>query len=106
MNRDEALRRLRAGQEKLSAFPIKRLAVFGSVARDEADESSDVAILVEFEPGARVGLFEFARLRRALGEILGRTVDLVTPDALRQEMRAQVLREAVYAAWRLGDADN
>ena len=68
------------------------------MARDEADESSDVDILVEFEPGARVGLFEFARLRRTLGEILGRTVDLVTPDALRQEMRAQVLREAVYAA--------
>jgi predicted nucleotidyltransferase len=97
MKRDETLRRLRAAQERLDAFPIKRLAVFGSVARDEAGESSDVDVLVEFEPGARVGLFEFARLQRTLGEILGCTVDLATPDALRHEIRAQVLREAVYA---------
>lgn len=98
MKRDETLSRLRAGRERLDAFPIKRLAIFGSVARDEAGESSDVDVLVEFEPGARVGLFEFARLQRTLGEILGCPVDLVTPDALRQEMRAQILREAVYAA--------
>jgi hypothetical protein len=98
MKRDEALRRLRASQEQLSAFPIKRLAIFGSVARDEADEKSDVDILVEFDPEAPVGLFEFARLQRMLGDILGCTVDLATPDALRQEMRAQILREAVYAA--------
>ena len=98
MNRDEALTRLRANQERLDAFPIKRLAVFGSVARNEADESSDVDILVEFPPEARVGLFEFARLQRTLVDILGCTVDLVTPDALRQEMRAQILQEAVYAS--------
>jgi predicted nucleotidyltransferase len=98
MKRDEVLRRLRADQARLDAFPIKRLAVFGSVARDEAGESSDVDILVEFEPEAHVGLFEFARLRRTLGEILGCEVDLATPDALRREMRAQILQEAVYAA--------
>jgi predicted nucleotidyltransferase len=98
MKRDEALQRLRASRARLDAFPIERLAVFGSVARGEAGEGSDVDILVEFEPGARVGLFEFARLQRTLGEILGCKVDLVTPDALRQEMRAQILQEAVYAA--------
>jgi len=98
MKRDEALRRLRASQERLNAFPIRHLAVFGSVARDEAGEDSDVDILVEFEPEAHVGLFEFARLRRVLSEILGCEVDLATPDALRREMRAQILQEAVYAA--------
>lgn len=98
MKREEALQRIRAGQSKLVAFPIKHLAVFGSVARNEAREGSDVDILVEFEPEARVGLFEFARLRRTLGELLGCEVDLATPEALRQEMRAQILQEAVYAA--------
>ncbi|MEJ5310426.1 MAG: nucleotidyltransferase family protein [Anaerolineae bacterium] len=98
MKREEALQRIRAGQSKLGAFPIKHLAVFGSVARNEAGEGSDVDILVEFEPEAPVGLFEFARLRRILGELLGCEVDLATPDALRQEMRAQILQEAVYAA--------
>jgi len=104
MRRDEALRRLRASQARLNAFPIKRLAVFGSVARDEAGEDSDVDILVEFEPEARVGLFEFARLRRVLSEILGCEVDLATPDALRRDMRAQILQEAVYAAYGLDAA--
>jgi len=97
MKRDEALRRLRASQERLNAFPIRHLAVFGSVARDEAREGSDIDILVEFEPGARIGLFEFVRLRRALSEILGCTVDLATPDALRQELRTQILQEAIHA---------
>jgi predicted nucleotidyltransferase len=98
MKREEALQRIRAGQSKLVAFPIKHLAVFGSVARNEAREGSDVDILVEFEPEAQVGLFEFARLRRTLAELLDCEVDLATPDALRQEMRAQILQEAVYAA--------
>ena len=97
MKRDEALQCLRTNRERLTAFPIKRLAVFGSVARDEAREGSDVDILVEFEPGSPVGLFAFARLRRTLSEILGCAVDLATPEALRQEMRAQVMQEAVYA---------
>jgi len=98
MKREEALQRIQAGRSKLVAFPIKHLAVFGSVARNEAREGSDVDILVEFEPEAPVGLFEFARLRRTLGELLGCEVDLATPDALREEMRAQILQEAVYAA--------
>ena len=97
MKRDEALRRLRANRERLNAFPIRHLAVFGSVARDEAREGSDIDILVEFEPEAHVGLFEFVRLRRALSEILGCAVDLATPDALRQELRTQILREAIDA---------
>lgn len=98
MKQEEVLRQLRSNRDRLQAFPIKRLAVFGSVARDKARDSSDIDILVEFEPDARVGLFAFVRLQRTLGEILGHPVDLVTPDALRQEMRTQILQEAVYAA--------
>ena len=97
IRRNEALRRLEAHTQPLAAFSVKRLAIFGSVARDEAHEDSDIDILVEFEPDARVGLFEFVRLQRFLSDILGCPVDLVTPDALRAEMREQILREAVYA---------
>jgi hypothetical protein len=79
-------------------FAVTRLAVFGSVARNEARADSDVDILVEYEPGARVGLFEFVRLQRYLSEVLGRRVDLPTPDALREEMREAVLQEAIRAA--------
>jgi hypothetical protein len=68
------------------------------MARGEATETSDIDVLVEFEEGRQVGLFEFVRLQRYLSELLGRPVDLATPEALRQDMRAQILKEAVRAA--------
>jgi uncharacterized protein len=98
MRRNQVLQLLRRHRQDLQAFAVQRLAVFGSVARDEAHESSDVDILVEFQPGARVGLFGFVRLQRYLSEILDCPVDLATPEALRKEMREQILREAIDAA--------
>ncbi|MGC8724838.1 MAG: nucleotidyltransferase family protein, partial [Acidobacteriota bacterium] len=74
------------------------LSLFGSAARAEMRTGSDVDILVEFESGAHVGLFEFVRLQRHLSQLLGQAVDLVTPDALRPEMRESILREKVDAA--------
>ena len=97
MRRDQVLRQLRANAEGLKTSHVRHLAIFGSVARDEAQESSDVDILIEFEPGAPVGLLEFVRLRRLLRDTLGCQVDLVTPDALREEMKAQILQEAIDA---------
>jgi predicted nucleotidyltransferase len=98
MRRKDALDRLAEHREELRRFFVKSVAVFGSVARDEAAETSDVDILVEFDEDAHVGLFHFVRLQRRLSEILGRTVDLATPEALRKEMRDQILKEAVHAA--------
>jgi predicted nucleotidyltransferase len=95
MQRDEILRVLRDHQAELTGFGVRSLAVFGSVARDEAAADSDVDILVEFDEP--VGLFEFVRLQMRLETLLGRRVDLVTRDALRTTMRDQILNEAVYA---------
>jgi len=72
---------------------IRRLALFGSVLRDDFRPGSDVDVLVEFEPGTRLGLRFFA-LERELGEILGRKVDLNTPGFLSDDIREQVLAEA------------
>ncbi len=98
MKRDEALEILSANRERLKDFSVKSLAIFGSVARNEATDASDIDILVEFEEGRSVGLFLFVRLQRFLAEILGCKVDLATPDALREEMREQILKEAIHAA--------
>ena len=98
MNRTEVIKKLALFKDELKQFSVKDLYLFGSYAREEADEQSDLDILVEFEPGAQVGLFEFARLRRRLCELLGREVDLVTRDAIRPEMKDQILREAVHAS--------
>jgi len=80
-------------------FGVQSVAVFGSFCRNEMTEKSDVDILVDFfRP---IGLFEFARLKIFLTEIMGREVDLITADALHKRMKFSILNEAVYVATRL-----
>jgi predicted nucleotidyltransferase len=73
---------------------IRRLALFGSVLRDDFDDDSDVDVLVEFEPGARVGLIRLAGMELELGAMIGRKVDLNTEGFLSRYFRDQVLAEA------------
>ena len=84
-------------QERLAEFcrrhRIRRLALFGSILRDDFGPNSDVDVLVEFEPGVRTGLKFFA-IQDELSEILGRRVDLNTPECLSKYFRDQVLAEA------------
>ena len=82
--------------ETLDQFAVKSLAVFGSVARGEATESSDIDLLLEFNQP--IGLFEFIRLKNYLEDLTGFKVDLVTSDALRPTMRDTILSEAFYVA--------
>ncbi len=97
MTRREALRRLERNREKLRTYSVRHIAVFGSTARDQATLHSDVDVLVEFEPAAPVGLFTFVRLLDFLADVMGTRIDLATPGALRPEMRAEILEEAVRA---------
>lgn len=96
LRRDEILKILRENRALLDTYGVARLSLFGSVARDEAREGSDIDLLVEFNRA--VGLFEFVRLKRALGELVGHPVDLVTPGALKPQLRDRILGEAVVAA--------
>ena len=73
---------------------IRRLSFFGSVLRGDFGPSSDVDVLVEFEPGARVGLIRLSGLELELGHIIGRKVDLNTPGFLSKYYRDQILGEA------------
>ncbi len=98
MRRDQALRILAENRVQLKKFAVESLSIFGSVARDDATNDSDVDVLVHFKQGQRVGLFEFVRLQRFLSQLLGCRVDLVTDEGLRQEMRQRIMREAVHAA--------
>ena len=94
-----ALETLSAHMTELrTRYSVKRIGVFGSVARGEAREGSDIDLLVEFEPNAHVGLFDFARLRDRLSQLLGCRVDLVTEDALHSALRERVLKETVHAS--------
>jgi predicted nucleotidyltransferase len=95
--------RIHIDQGELASFcaenRIRRLALFGSVLRDDFGPESDVDVLVEFEPGCEPGLGFFS-MQEHLSRLMGRRVDLSTPGFLSPYFRDRVVREAVdlYAA--------
>ena len=98
MNLEQITETLRANRALLEKFSVRSLAVFGSVVRGEAGPQSDVDILIEFEPDAEIGLFEFVGLKNLLSDLLGVSVDLATPDALHPALKDAILREALNVA--------
>jgi uncharacterized protein len=94
MQRNQAIKKLRSLRPFLDGYHVKSVAVFGSVARNEARASSDIDIMVEFSksPG-----LDFVKLQRELSEKFGRNVDLVTKPALHPLLKDRILGEAVYA---------
>lgn len=95
MKREEVLAIVTQHQQELRAMGVKSLALFGSVARDEATAESDVDFLVEFD--RPIGLFDFSRVRLYLEDILGCSVDMGTPDSLKEYLRDRVLGEKINA---------
>lgn len=94
MGIDELLKNKREEILRLATrHGARHVRVFGSVARGEADEQSDVDFLVEMEPGRN--LLDMGGLLMDLRELLGRRVDVITERGLRPRIRARVLREAV-----------
>ncbi|MBI5969964.1 MAG: nucleotidyltransferase family protein [Deltaproteobacteria bacterium] len=73
---------------------IRKLSLFGSVIRDNFRPDSDVDVLVEFEDGHVPGLIRFSGMELELGDILGRKVDLNTPNCLSRYFRDNVLETA------------
>jgi predicted nucleotidyltransferase len=99
MRRDEALAILRKLLPELRAgFGVEALYLFGSTARDEATSQSDVDVLVVFENEAHPTLFDLARIRLLLATALEAKTDLVMWDAVRPQLKEQILREAIRAA--------
>ncbi|MEW6235732.1 MAG: nucleotidyltransferase family protein [Candidatus Omnitrophota bacterium] len=96
MQRQAVIDVLKTHRAELCEQGVKSLALFGSAARNEFLPGSDIDLLVEFN--RPIGMFHFLRIRRRLSEILGCEVDLVTRPALREEMREEILREAVDVA--------
>jgi len=96
MTLEETVTHLKRNMASLREYGVVSISVFGSVARGESDDRSDVDLLVEF--GQPIGMFEFVRLKAKLVELLEQPVDLVTPDALHPALRASILADAVHAA--------
>ncbi len=97
MKRDEVLTILRKQHKNLSEqFGVKKLYLFGSTARNEATSSSDVDLLVEFDPVP--GLFEFIELQQNLESLLGCKVDLGTKRSIKDFMKEEILNEAILVS--------
>jgi predicted nucleotidyltransferase len=93
--REEVIQTLQAHKAELSTtYGVRTLALFGSVARNEASDQSDVDLLVEFDRA--VGLFGLVALQQHLAHLLRRPVDLGTLRGLKPRIRREVEQELVY----------
>lgn len=86
-------------RRQLRDFGVQRIGIFGSFVHDRQDDESDVDVLVEFEPGRKT-FDNFMHLAFYLEELLGRNVDLLTPESLSPHLGPRILREVEYVALR------
>ena len=84
---------LRTHEAELREAAIRRLSLFGSVARGDAGPGSDVDLAVELEPAARIGLIGLVALERRLAGLLGRPVDLLPEPVEKARLRANIERD-------------
>jgi len=76
-------------------YHVKKMGIFGSVARGDDTKKSDIDILVEFDEEA-IGMFDFIRLENFLSDLLGKKVDLVSKGGLKSIIKDRILKETIY----------
>jgi predicted nucleotidyltransferase len=91
------LDRLRAHEADLRRLGAAHVAVFGSVARGEARADSDIDVLVDLDENRPMGIFEYARLKLYINEILNGSCDVVNRRTLKPLLQAGILRDTVHA---------
>ena len=94
MDRDTVIRKLKEHEAELRAEGISHVYLFGSVARGEADEQSDVDIFYDYD-SERFGFLQFMRIREMAPEILGNRVDVMPRGGIHPMIRDDVIAEAV-----------
>ena len=94
MNRDTVIRKLRAREAELREQGVSHVFLFGSVARGEADENSDVDLFYDYDVD-RFGLRQFMRLRELAPEIVGREVDIMPRDGIHPLIRDEVISDSI-----------
>jgi predicted nucleotidyltransferase len=97
MTLNEAVTALRQHEAELRARGVRRAAIFGSVARNEARAGSDVDVLVELDPDSALDIFSYATLKQYIAGLFVVEVDVVNRAALKPQLRGPADRDAVYA---------
>jgi predicted nucleotidyltransferase len=95
--KDDVVRVLREHREKLGVLGVRRLGLFGSFVRDEQHATSDIDVLVEFEPGQKT-FDRFMQLSFLLEDLLERRVEVVTIESLSPHIGPRILREVEYVS--------
>jgi len=94
MGRADIIAALRQRTSEIQGFGATSLYLFGSMARNEATDDSDVDLFVDYDP-ERFSFVELIRLRKRLSDILGRSADLTTREGLHPLLRAAIEAEAI-----------
>jgi hypothetical protein len=94
MNREEAIVRLKRHEAELKALGVDHLYLFGSTARDEAGEDSDIDLFFDHERG-RFGLYELIDVKESAASILGGSVDIMTRASLHPALKKRIEDSAV-----------
>jgi predicted nucleotidyltransferase len=94
MKRDEAIRRLKERAADLKRLGVEHLYLFGSTARDEAGEDSDIDLFFDYRRG-KLGVFELMDVREAAAQILGHPADVITRDSLHKTLRQRIEASAL-----------
>ena len=94
---NDVLQTLRTHESELRLLGVSHAAVFGSVARGEARAGSDIDVLVELDEHRSMGIFEYARLKLSINELLDGAGDVVNRRTLKPLLRDNILRDAIHA---------
>jgi uncharacterized protein len=97
MNAETAVATLRRHEKELRARGVAHAAIFGSVARSENRPDSDLDILVEFEPGAEGGVYDYIRFKAYVASLFDTRVDVIDRAALKPHLRVPAARDLMYA---------
>ena len=95
--RDEVIATLRAHQVELRKRGVRHAALFGSIARGEGKRTSDIDILIELDPQAPIGLFEYVGITQYLADLFPFRVDVANRSGLKPPVRPAIERDAIYA---------
>jgi uncharacterized protein len=97
VNSQEILARLRENETALRARGVSHAALFGSRARGDNRSDSDIDIMIEFDPAARVTVFNYAGLKDYIASLFDGPVDVVNREGLKPYVRPAATSDAIYA---------
>jgi predicted nucleotidyltransferase len=97
MNREQVIATLRSHEPELRNRGVLHAALFGSLARNEATQASDIDIMIEIDPDAPIGVFEYVSITHYLSDLFPVRVDVANSRRLKPHMKLGAERDAVYA---------